>query len=146
MSLPDAGLGQISLSGALPSLIPRMAEGEFTKEVPENLRSVVISNPPYITYRLIGSIELNGIPVLIDIGFEGGVLRSVGIAASSKALGRAAQDWSDWSEAREMQKKALHDQILANAYGRPPYRFAWGEITSSYDPRGGSSDITVRYA
>jgi hypothetical protein len=45
----------------------------------------------------------------------------------------------------EQQRQAAHDAWLARTLGSPPYRFAWGELSSSYDPRSDDSSITVRF-
>jgi hypothetical protein len=143
MSLPHAGHSEVEFSSALPSLSPALSEDAFLKNVPTGSTAVVISNPPYATYRFIESVELDGMPMLLHVSFERGVLRHVSVSVSPEGSGR---DWSDWSEAGEMRKKVLHDTILAKAYGSPPYNFSWGTISSSYDPRGGSSSIAIRYA
>ena len=53
--------------------------------------------------------------------------------------------WTNWSEERELQRKADHDCLLKALLGRAPYRFAWGEVTSIFDAKSGSSEIIVRY-
>ncbi len=53
--------------------------------------------------------------------------------------------WDDWSESRAKQKKEEHDEWLLRNIGKPPYKFPWGEISSTYDPRSGSSKITIKY-
>lgn len=53
--------------------------------------------------------------------------------------------WDFWSEAKERIKKEEHDKWLEQYIGIPPYKYLWGEISSDYDPRSGSSMITIRY-
>ncbi len=53
--------------------------------------------------------------------------------------------WENWSEEKELQKKAKHDLFLAQNLGDPPYEYWWGEISSQYESRSGSSNITIRY-
>ncbi len=53
--------------------------------------------------------------------------------------------WSDWSEEKEMARKNRHDKWLANQLGKPPYKFAWGQVFSVYDQKSGGSLIVVRY-
>lgn len=50
-----------------------------------------------------------------------------------------------WSEARELDRKSTHDRWLAQELGNGPYEYAWGSITSDFDPRGCSSEIIVVY-
>jgi hypothetical protein len=54
-------------------------------------------------------------------------------------------DWEDWSEEKELEKKAKHDSWLMQRVGNPPYKYRWGDIASEYDSRSGSSTITIRY-
>lgn len=53
--------------------------------------------------------------------------------------------WTNWSEDEELKRKDLHDNWLEKNIGMPPYKYAWGEISSNYDPRSGSSMITIKY-
>lgn len=54
--------------------------------------------------------------------------------------------WENWSEVEELKRKDMHDTWLENNIGKPPYKYSWGEISSNYDPRTGSSMITINYA
>ena len=54
-------------------------------------------------------------------------------------------DWNNWSESKELERKKLHDEWLKLMIGIPPYEYNWGYISSNYDPRSGSSMITIRY-
>jgi hypothetical protein len=56
------------------------------------------------------------------------------------------ENWANWSEANELARKKLHDDVLANTIGQPPYRYPWGEIQSMYDPRSGGSSISIHYS
>jgi hypothetical protein len=50
-----------------------------------------------------------------------------------------------WTEPRERERKALHDEWLVSELGRPPYDFPWGRVVSDFDPRGCASEIIVAY-
>jgi hypothetical protein len=54
--------------------------------------------------------------------------------------------WENWSEAQEMERKALHDTQLKATLGDPPYDFAWGKVFSVYDSRSGASLLIIRYS
>jgi hypothetical protein len=56
------------------------------------------------------------------------------------------QSWKNWSEEKELQKKTKHDLLLAQYLGSPPYQYHWGQISSQYESRSGSSHITIRYS
>lgn len=53
--------------------------------------------------------------------------------------------WDDWSYEAEMRRKDLHDIILREELGDPPYEYSWGRAGSGYDDKGGFSLIFVRY-
>jgi hypothetical protein len=53
--------------------------------------------------------------------------------------------WDDWSYEAEMRRKDLHDLILREELGDPPYEYPWGRVGSAYDSKGGFSLIFVRY-
>lgn len=55
------------------------------------------------------------------------------------------KSWEDWSEDFAKKDKDLNDGFLAKHIGKPPYKYNWGVIDSQYDPRSGSSVITIRY-
>lgn len=45
----------------------------------------------------------------------------------------------------EAGQKHLHDTSLEQWLGAGPYVYAWGQVTSSYDPRSDTSSICVGY-
>ena len=53
--------------------------------------------------------------------------------------------WNNWSESEELKRKDEHDKWLLRKIGDPPYKYLWGEISSIYDVRSGSSIIIIRY-
>jgi len=58
----------------------------------------------------------------------------------------AAGGWASWSEAHELLLQKRHDDILLRALGVPPYRYSWGEVLSTYDPRSASASIGISYS
>jgi hypothetical protein len=56
-----------------------------------------------------------------------------------------ASPMAAWTEDNERQRQALHDTILHEWLGDPPYAYAWGRINSGYDSRSGFSEIRVAY-
>lgn len=54
--------------------------------------------------------------------------------------------WENWSEQAQLAKKRDHDHWLEVVLGnKPPCDYTWGKIFSEYDPRSGSSTITIMY-
>lgn len=65
---------------------------------------------------------------------------------------RYGTSWDDWSEAKELARRDAQDAWLVEMLGPGvattgtlTYTFAWGGVWSSYDPKGGSSMIGVRF-
>jgi hypothetical protein len=81
-------------------------------------------------------------PWVVTLYFSSGRLSAVSLTL----MENNSTDWADWSETSELALKQTHDQILVGILGQPPYRYPWGEVSSTYDPRSGSASISVRYS
>ncbi len=51
----------------------------------------------------------------------------------------------EWTQRDEQARKALHDQLLLEELGPPPYQYSWGEVISTYDITGTGSEIKISY-
>ena len=51
----------------------------------------------------------------------------------------------EWTEARELERKAIHDRWLRQELGQPPYEYDWGSVVSEYDAKGCESEIILVY-
>ena len=102
--------------------------GESSKEV--------VVNEPWITYNFSPEpgVACNAI-------FENNRLHQLCLQ-----LRLPSDDISGWSDEAERERLALHDEWLKAELGKPPYRYAWGQVESSLDPRDGVSDIVLQYA
>lgn len=100
-----------------------------------------------------------------DLCFHQDVLVRVTLAANVHPDGQPAAE--GFSPAAEAESKRFHDARLAECLGRPHkvrrfklaglgarervleecllYRYPWGEVSSTYDPKGGCSQILVTY-
>ena len=56
-----------------------------------------------------------------------------------------SDETKEWTEERELERKALHDRWLRTELGDPPYDYAWGRIVSEFDQKGLVSEIIVVY-
>jgi hypothetical protein len=52
---------------------------------------------------------------------------------------------NEWTEAREVERKVIHDKWLRQELGKPPYEYAWGHVVSEYDAKGCESEIILVY-
>lgn len=86
---------------------------------------------------------------VVSLSFEYERFDGYHLASNDPAFGRG---WDDWSEAKEMARREANDRWLLGQLGPPGskgratlYEFAWGTVWSSFDPKGGSSSIGVRF-
>lgn len=56
-----------------------------------------------------------------------------------------SDDLNAWTEAHELERKAVHDRWLREELGKPPYDYPWGRIVSEYDAKGCESEIILLY-
>ncbi len=60
---------------------------------------------------------------------------------------RFGASWDDWSEEKELARKAWHDDWLKRTSTiTAPRKYVWGRVASSYDERSADSSIEVTYA
>lgn len=92
-------------------------------------------------FRTTGPHVLSGRLANLSLGFFGGSLRKVSFAFADKTI-------TDSDDLHRMQ-----NQVLMRELGTPDsqndrqiiYRFAWGEIASETDPRGGACNIIISW-
>jgi hypothetical protein len=100
-----------------------------------------------------GAQTLDGLVFGVDLVFDGERLDCYSLWLDDARYGTS---WDDWSEEKQLAQRDAHDAWLVSNLGpgeRQPsprgpelrYSFAWGEAWSTYDARGGSSTIGVRF-
>jgi hypothetical protein len=106
-------------------------------------------------------VTFMGEPFSGSLRFEGGVLRSVQLVALRPEFGTS---WAEFSEEKELARKALHETLLQQALGGGDLdvlvrvelvtderllmrgrEFAWGVARSFYDNKAGFSAIELEY-
>jgi hypothetical protein len=102
-----------------------------------------IKDRPNFTYFYLGPQTIGDDLLIIALYFSPiGNLRMIKLSITSD---KVPPSWANWSEEAEMNNKMQNDEWLLKVIGKPPYKYSWGEISSSYDPRSASSMITIRY-
>jgi hypothetical protein len=89
-------------------------------------------------YRMVGPYTINGHTVYPSLGFHNDVLQRMSLSF--------VHEEGSLAELRD-----LHDTLLRQELGIPStsnphvttYGFAWGEISSETDPRGGTAQIVM---
>jgi hypothetical protein len=104
--------------------------------------SVLDQNEPWCSYRL-PEIAQAGSRLCVVLQFHGEQLQSLTLYHDADRFGTS---WSDWSEERELARKAFHEDWLTRELGIRLGHYPWGDISSNYDPKGGSSSIIIRYS
>lgn len=116
----------------------------------------------------LGHLEIGVRRFDVTVRFKDGKVAGVELFAPLAGDGK---DWSDWTLKGEMERKRVHEEWAAAYFGRAmeprpiemeglkepvvPYeitgeyprhaRFAWGEVASWYDSKGGQAWMTVAY-
>jgi len=130
--------GTIEFEKASFFVKPALTKNEFiSSRIGSNSR-LILSNSEYSSFSV--SLSDTAGDLGVSLRFDGQQIDSLGIEKMD-----ATKNWNNWSEMAEQDKKSEYDQLLVNILGSPPYVFEWGEITSSFDPRSGSSSICIRY-
>jgi hypothetical protein len=97
---------------------------------------VVVANGPWTTYSIAPETG-----IAASVSFENDHLRELGVQ-----FRLPLDDANEWSDEAEQERLILHDKWLHAALGKAPYRYTWGQVESSFDPRGGGSEIVLNYA
>ncbi|GAB3782930.1 hypothetical protein GCM10028818_39810 [Spirosoma horti] len=92
----------------------------------------------------IKNLEVAGDYVIISLCFYADALKQIELIVSENRFD-LSDDWHSWSERNELVILKKLRTWLRNELGREG-KFDWGEVWASYDPKGGSSSISLRYA
>lgn len=131
--------GSLTL-GAL-HVAPDLTKSSFLGSELSQGAEVLVKHSRWVSYKLPDR-EAYGYPITVAIFFEDERLTSYHLCCG---LPDDTGSWADWSEAREIRRQAIHDALLAQWLGEPPYRFPWGESASVFDDKAGSSYIWARF-
>lgn len=134
--------GVITLPEVGASIASTLSRSEFL-QVPEfSGASIFVQSEPWCSYRL-PAIRQKYTDLVVIVQFRGEELFSLDLCHSAACFGTS---WENWSEERELARKAFHERWLASEVGVRPGKYAWGEISSYYDEKGRFSSIVIRYA
>ena len=137
----DIVSGNICFQNINQKLIARMMKEEF---LISSLNNFVIRDDSHsnASIYVLNPMKLWGEKINVSLIFDkSNMLYMVQISLFREKI----KTWDNWSENEEKQLKLKHDNILEKNIGKPPYIYKWGMIGSTYDPRSGSSFITIKY-
>ncbi|WP_437981364.1 hypothetical protein [Sorangium sp. So ce117] len=133
----DSFEGTLELESGLV-LSPALSRSEFLASSVGMGSAVLVRNEPWCSFRFEEGAE----SVVLAVFFKAEVLESVHITVVDPTFGTG---WDDWSQEKELQRKAANDQWLLAHGLTPGEHYAWGSVWSGFDPRGGSSSAVIRY-
>lgn len=132
----DAATGEVRLDGG-ETLGPSLTRSGFLTTA--LAQGAIPLTPSSLS---IGRRAIGGQTFVPSLWFDGNALKKVEL---SMVQATESSSWDDYSEDRELARKAKHDTWVTDNLGRPPWRFLWGDVQSEFDPRGGSSTIFITY-
>ncbi len=138
----DKETGGITLPEIGASISASLSCSQFLKTPAFDGASVVVRNGLWCTYRLQDIAQASS-RLCVVLQFHGEQLQSLNLTHFSERFGTS---WSDWSEEQELARKAFHEDWLTRELGIRLGHYPWGDISSNYDPKGGSSSIIIRYS
>ena len=135
--------GELRLPSADVVLGPRLTREVFLASRLAEHASPLVVNEPYCSYVVsVPPGELGELAFSVSLQFHGPTLMSLDLMVVDARFGTS---WSDWTEAKEQDRRRYHDQWLEATCGLKPGQYSWGGLESRLDPKGGFSSITVGY-
>lgn len=134
----NSSIGRLELANGL-ALSPALSRSQFLTSAVGIASTVLIKNEPWCSFRFEAAAD----KVVFAVFFKGEVLESVHVAVIDARFGTG---WDDWSQEKEMQRKAANDEWLLSHGLTPGTKYGWGSVWSGFDPKGGSSSAVIRYA
>jgi hypothetical protein len=119
---------------------PKLSEDEFRQSSLGQPATPLVRNGEHTSWRL-GRVHIARRELAVSCYFTRSVLRQVRLCVTDKRFG---ESWDDWTEQKELARKAEHDGWLDATLGTAR-QFAWGSVSSTYDAKGGGSSIVVTY-
>ncbi len=136
----DAKTGEILFSGLL--ICPTTTREGFLAAPFAADAEPVVENPPWRSYR-IEAVDESGQRFAFIAFFADERLTRVSMSCCDPGFGRS---WAEWSEEKELERKAWHDAWLKRTSGiAAPADYLWGQVSSNYDRRSGGSSVLVAY-
>lgn len=130
--------GQLQLDSGL-ILSPALSRSQFLASSDGTASTVFVKNEPWCSFR----VEVPAEQVALALFFKAEVLESVRIVLTDQKFGTS---WADWSEHKEMGRKAATDQWLLAHGLTPGKKYGWGSVWCGFDSKGGFSSAVIRYS
>ena len=137
----DKDTGCILLPEIDAVISPLLSRTQFLQAAAFSAASVTLCSEPWYSYRL-PSIPQSETELFIVLQFQGEQLLSLHLAHGSARFGTS---WADWTLEQELARQAFNEHWLTSDLCLHLGEYSWGDISSIYDDKGGSSFIRVCY-
>jgi len=118
-----------------------LTRSQFLETPAFSAATVSVRNEPWCRFKL-PALPLPETELCIQLQFHAERLVSLLLCHGAARFGSS---WDDWSEERELARKAFHEQWLTRDLRIQLGAYAWGAISSDYDAEAGFSSISIRY-
>jgi hypothetical protein len=122
-------------------IAPSLSRSEFLDSSASDGARISVKNEPWCSWVLAGRWHA-GASFAVLLQFCGEQLSAVHLENADPIYGTS---WDNWSEEKQLQRKAAHDHWLLACIGSRRV-FPWGKVWSGFDPKGGFSSIVIAYS
>ncbi len=102
---------------------------------------VVVKNEPFCSFS-IPRVPQADTELCVTFQFQGERLAHMVLCHSASRFGTS---WDNWSEQRELARKAFHDNWLVHKVQVVPGSYLWGSVCSAFDQKTGGASILITY-
>ena len=138
----EASTGTLTFEQPPTVITPSLTRDQFLASSLADRATTHVENEPYHSWKLNGTFRSAGLELLVVLWFRDQRLTMVSLMDPDPRFGTS---WADRSRAKELARKASHDEWLSRSL-TSHRNFSWGSVWSGYDDKGGFSDVRVRYA
>ena len=136
----DSVSGRLTIFEGSLVLDKNMTLPDFRKNENFSKSEPLISNQSHRSYSL-NSLEIWGQPFHVAVYFKSEKLDMITLKIVNAKFGVG---WEDFSAEKEIDRKAMHDQILIDNNIFPGEK-SWGWMYSEYDEKSGFSSIVLTF-
>jgi len=137
----DKTNGTTTVPGMQGQISSELTRAAFLSSPIAEKAVVCVKNEPWCSWSLSPTVT-GETTWYAHLYFHGERLNRVDLAIGAT---NESQSWDDWTKENEMARKMVHDALLSENLGTPPYDYTWGKVFSVFDERRGGSCIIVDY-
>jgi hypothetical protein len=132
----DPQNGTIKFSQEL-TISKSLSKSEFLESPVSTHSTVLVENPPYITYKLPVTNEISS-----SLCFNDEKILNFSFSSAKACFGTS---WSDWSKENELKRNSENSRILNQLKLSTSTEYTWAKIWSGFDEKSGSSSVVINF-